>query len=62
MADGDGLGGCIGGVIALVLIVTAVVLAVMALMSVGALFGTGVSLKNYFEAFRHNVQSERAAA
>lgn len=62
MSDGDGLGGCIGGVIALVLIVTAVVLAVMALMSVGAVFGAGVSIKNYFEAFRHNVQPERVTA
>jgi hypothetical protein len=60
VADADDMAGCVGGLIGLMLIVTAVVIAVMALMSAGAVFGAGVSLRNYFLAFRHNVQPERA--
>lgn len=60
MADGEDLAGCIGGLLALMLIVAAVIVAVMVLMSAGVVFGAGVSLRNYFLAFRHNVQPERA--
>ena len=60
MADADDWGALIGAVIGLMVVVTLVVAAVMSLMSVGVVFGSGVSLKNYYEAFRRNVQLERA--
>ncbi len=60
MADADDWGALIGAVIGLMVVVTLVVVAVMSLMSVGVVFGSGVSLMNYYQAFRHNVQPERA--
>lgn len=58
----DEMEGCIGGLIAFVLIVSAVILAVIALMTVGSAYGAGAALKNYYLAFRNNVQPERAGA
>lgn len=60
MADDDGIGGMIGALLIFVLVVTAVVLAVMALMSVGALYGAGTALRNYGLAFTNNIRPERA--
>ncbi len=60
MADGDELGAVIAAIIGVMVVVTLVVLAVMSLMSVGVLFGSGISLNNYYQAFRHNVKPERA--
>ncbi len=60
MADGDDFGALIGAVLGLMLVVTVIVAAVMALMSAGVVFGAGISLNNYYQAFRHNVQLERA--
>ncbi|HYX25533.1 MAG TPA: hypothetical protein VFC23_15385 [Thermoanaerobaculia bacterium] len=60
MADDEGIGGLIGALFMLVLVVTAVILAVMALMSVGALFGAGTALRNYGLAFSNNIKPERA--
>ncbi len=60
MADGDDIGALIGAVIGLMLVVMAIVAAVMTLMSAGVIFGAGISLRNYYQAFRHNVQLERA--
>lgn len=59
MADSDDLGGCIGGAVVIVLVVTAVMLAVMTLMSLGALFGAGTALHNYGLAFAHNVRPQK---
>jgi hypothetical protein len=60
MADDDGIGGMIGALFMFVLVVTAVVLAVMALMSVGAVYGAGAALRNYGLAFANNIKPERA--
>ncbi len=57
-AAGD-FGGIIGSLIVIALVVTAVIIAVMALMSIGSLFGAGIALQNYYLAFRHNVQPVR---
>jgi hypothetical protein len=59
MADGDELAGCIGGVLMVVLVVSAVMVAIMTLMSVGALFGAGTALHNYGLAFAGNVKPQR---
>ncbi len=61
MADGDEWGALIGAIVGLMVVVTLVVIAVMSLMSIGVIFGSGVSLNNYYQAFRRNVQPERAA-
>jgi len=55
MSDGDELAGCIGGLIGAVLVITAVIIAVMTILSVGSVYGVGVALYNYFQAFRNNV-------
>ena len=60
MADGEDWGALIGAVIGLMVVVTLVAIAVMSLMSIGVVFGSGISLNNYYLAFRHNVQPERA--
>lgn len=57
----EALGALFGALVVGALIVAAVIVAVISLMSVGTVFGTGVALRNYFLAFRHNVQPERAA-
>lgn len=58
----DEMEGCIGGLITLIFIATAVVLAVMALVTVGSVYGAGTAIKNYYLAFRGNVLPERAGA
>jgi hypothetical protein len=60
VSDMDDIGGCLGTVFVFSLVATAIVIAVMALMSVGVVFGAGISLKNYYQAFVNNVQPERA--
>lgn len=59
-------GDLIGGLIVLALIVVAVVivlylvyLALHVLVAGGALFGAGISLRNYALAFQNNVRPER---
>lgn len=59
MSDAGDFGGIIGGLLVMALIVTVVIIAVMALMSIGSVFGAGIALRNYFLAFRHNVQPVR---
>ncbi|HSK80659.1 MAG TPA: hypothetical protein VLQ45_29665 [Thermoanaerobaculia bacterium] len=59
MADGDDLAGCIGGLLMVILVVSAVILAVMAVMSLGTLFGAGTALRNYGLAFANNVKPQR---
>lgn len=59
MSDAEDLAGCVGGLIGFALIATAVILGVMALMTLGSFYGAGTALKNYYLAFRHNVQPER---
>jgi len=58
----DEMEGCIGALITLIFIAAAVVLAVMALVTVGSVYGAGTAIKNYYLAFRGNVQPERAGA
>lgn len=61
MSDaGEAMGACLGAVVVGALVVAAVVVAVISLMSIGTVFGTGVALRNYYLAFSHNVQPERA--
>jgi archaellum component FlaF (FlaF/FlaG flagellin family) len=58
----DEMEGCIGGLIGFAFIAAAVILAIMALVSVGSVFGAGTAIKNYYLAFRRNVQPERVGA
>jgi hypothetical protein len=62
MADDgvEAIGSCLGALVVGALIVAAVIIAVISLMSVGTVFGAGVGLHNYYQAFRRNVQPERA--
>jgi hypothetical protein len=60
MSDADDVWGCVGGLLMVIVVVTAVVIAVMALMSVGSLYGAGTALRNYGLAFAANVKPERA--
>lgn len=60
MADADDVWGCVGGLLLIMLVVTAVVVAVTALMSVGSIYGAGTALRNYGLAFAGNVKPERA--
>lgn len=60
MADGDsGLGTLLGAFLLMVLVAAAVVTAVIAVMSVGSLFGAGTALRNYGLAFANNVRPQR---
>lgn len=63
MADDDGgeaIAGCIGIVLIGILIVMAVAAAVAAFASIGAIYGAGLSLRNYLRAFIDNVKPEQA--
>jgi len=60
MADADDVWGCVGGLFLIMLVVTAVTIAVMAMMSVGSLYGAWTALRNYGLAFAANVKPERA--
>lgn len=62
MSDGDELAGCIGGLIGAVLVITAVIIAVMTILSVGSVYGAGVAIFNYFQAFRNNVSPREVPA
>jgi len=53
--------GCLAAAVGLALFVIAVVMAVVALVSVGSVFGAGVAVRNYSLAFRRNVVPERVA-
>jgi hypothetical protein len=59
MSDADDVWGCVGGLLLIVVVVMAVVTAVMALVSVGSLYGAGTALRNYGLAFANNVKPER---
>jgi hypothetical protein len=59
MADSEGVGALVGALFWMVLVVAAVITAVMALMSVGSLFGAGTALRNYGLAFANNVRPQR---
>jgi hypothetical protein len=59
MADNDGVGELVGALFWFALVVAAVITAVMALMSVGSLFGAGTALRNYGLAFANNVRPQR---
>jgi hypothetical protein len=61
MADNDGFE-LVWGLMLMALMVAAAVAAVMALMSVGAVYGAGTGLVNYGRALRESVQPERASA
>lgn len=63
MADNEGAGEMVGALffalLWLSLVVTAVVIAVMALMSIGTVFGAGTALRNYGLAFANNVKPQQ---
>ena len=58
----DEMEGCLGYLVAFMLIATAVIFAVVALVTIGSFFGAGTAIKNYYLAFRTNVQPEGAGA
>lgn len=62
MAAEDDLAGCIGGLIGVMLVVTAVLFAVLAIATAGSVFGAGVAVRNYGTAFRRHVRPERSAS
>lgn len=62
MSDGEELAGCVGGLLGAVLVIAAVILAVMTVLSIGSLYGAGVAILNYFQAFRNNVSPREVAA
>jgi hypothetical protein len=66
MSDsGDLVGGLIGLaliVIAVVIVLYLIYLALHVLVAGGALFGAGISLRNYALAFRNNVRPERVTS
>ncbi len=57
--SGELIGQLIGGLILVMVVVTLVAMAIMALMSLGAVFGAGTSLYNYGLAFANNVKPEK---
>lgn len=59
MADGEALGGCLGALLMIVVIVAAAIVAIAVFGSIGALFGSGVSIGNYFKSFSENVSLEK---
>jgi hypothetical protein len=62
MADDDGgeaIAGCIGVFLVGLLIVMAVAAAIAAFASIGAVYGAGLSLRNYIRAFIDNVKPEQ---
>ena len=59
MAESEGVGELVGALFWFALVVAAVITAVMALMSVGSLFGAGTALRNYGLAFANNVRPQR---
>ncbi len=59
MADGEDWGALIAAIIGFVVIASLVAIAVMAMMSAGVIYGSGVSLYNYYQAFRRNIRPER---
>jgi hypothetical protein len=60
MSDNDSSGGeLFGALLMLMLVVAALMLAIMTLMSLGALFGTGTALRNYGLSFASNVKPQR---
>ncbi|HLM67481.1 MAG TPA: hypothetical protein VK358_08140 [Longimicrobium sp.] len=62
MSRKDSGGEAFGMLIMAVLAMMAVVTIVMALMTVGALYGAGWALVNYARALRESVQPERVVA
>lgn len=59
MADGEEIGAILGYAMAAALAVMAAFVALMALATVGSLFGSGVAVQNYIQAFRAHVKPER---
>jgi len=58
--DSDNAAGeLFGALFMLMLVVAAVMLAIMALMSLGTLFGAGTALRNYGLSFANNVKPQR---
>lgn len=64
--DGDGIGGLIVAVIGIALIIAAIVAIVSVITTIamvvgasGALFGSGVSVGNYYRSFSENVSLEK---
>lgn len=64
--DTEGLGGCILAIIVVVLAISVIITIVSVISTValvcgasGALFGSGVSVKNYYRSFVENVSLEK---
>jgi len=64
--DGEGIGALIGAIIVIALIIAAII-AIVSILSIiamvfgasGALFGSGVSVGNYYRSFSENVSLEK---
>jgi len=59
MADGEGLGGIIGVILIVIVVVAAAIVAITIFGSIGVLFGSGVSIGNYYKSFSENVSLEK---
>ena len=59
MADGEGLGTLLGGLLIVVAVIAAAIAAIIVFGSIGVLFGSGVSIGNYFRSFSGNVSLEK---
>lgn len=64
--DGEGLGGCIVAIIGIALVIAAIIAIVSIIGTIamvfgasGALFGSGVSIGNYYRSFSENVSLEK---
>lgn len=59
MADGDGLAGCLGAILIVILVIVAAIITIAVFGTIGVLFGSGVSIGNYFKSFSENIGPEK---
>jgi hypothetical protein len=64
--DGEGLGGLIVAIIGIALVIAAIIAIISVITTIamvcgasGALFGSGVSIGNYYRSFSENVSLEK---
>ncbi len=61
MADSDDLGSFIAAIFMVVLIIIVAIAAILLFGSIGALFGSSISIRNYYKSFSKNVSLEKPA-
>lgn len=57
--DGEGIGAILGGILIVIAVIAAAIAAILVFGSIGVLFGSGVSIGNYFKSFSNNVSLEK---